>query len=143
MKLVIKASYLIIALAIIISLYFLYLLYWPVHLPDFKTPFKIIKQEVETGTAMQYQIDYCKYKNYPVELHRYLVNDTVVLLVGSTMTGVDLGCHVRDFALEIPKGIPSGFYKLDLEYHYKINPFREKIIKIESEQFQVFNPVIE
>lgn len=83
----------------------------------------VMTREVSRGEVFIYELDYCKTGNHQVQISRRFV-DGVVYSVPEIYTINPKGCKVSNIGLLIPESLPSGEYRLEINYSYKVNPIR-------------------
>lgn len=110
---------------------------WPYKTIEFKNiPFPVAQTTVKAGETLEYTVDYCKYLPMSATVTRAFV-DEVLFSTPPTTTNRPIGCRTDHIMIEIPKGLVSDQYTLQLKYEYKVNPLRTMIITAQSEPFTV------
>ncbi len=80
-------------------------------------------EEAKRGEIFIYELDYCKKGSDQVHISRKFI-DGVVYSVPEVYTTNQKGCRVSNIGILIPESLPSGEYRLELDYTYKVNPIR-------------------
>lgn len=88
------------------------------------------------GTAVIYEIDYCKYTNASAVAMRALVDGYTLPLVPVEST-LPKGCGTKRFVISIPTNTPAGKYYIQINLLYKVNPIREIMVSTRTEEFTV------
>lgn len=138
---------LLLALAAVIACYFIagviaVALFWPVKTLEIKNyspdaPITIQNKDVRPGDRLIYELDYCKYSDGPVTVHRTLIDGQVVTLT-DTQGQLPLGCHSSTIATAVvPETINPGKYYLDVTVEYKINVIRTQYVHYHTDYFVV------
>lgn len=119
-----------------------YWLFWPVKTLEVKNldannSVHVLNNMVHPGDRLQYRLDYCKYSNDSVVVHRTLVDGQVIALV-DTNSQIPLGCHDINVATAvIPDTVAPGHYYLDVTVVYRINPIRTESKNYHTDYFDV------
>ncbi len=124
----------------LVFLILMYMLYWPVRTIEPRTqPYKVVTQTVAVGKPILYVVDSCKYVDLPALVTRQLVNDNgQQQTLPSTTSNVPTGCNKSiSSTTVIPVGTPLGRYHLDLTLTYQINSFRQTVVRVSTERFDV------
>lgn len=129
------ASFLPIVVGICSAVFMAYVLYWPP-----KPAYQIWKPEIHKVVYRDGHIiihrGFCINTIDAITITRDLVQldnrgeSTLRISLPQTTLPYDLGCHVIDRIFEIPKGTPSGTYKLINVATWQANAFREDMLKL-------------
>jgi hypothetical protein len=76
--------------------------------------------------------------NIVPELTKFFI-DGVIYETPKSIGAVEMGCHVQNVDVYVPKAIPSGTYKMKFVAKYKVNPIRYIEYINYSEPFIVTN----
>lgn len=132
-----KLSSLFLGGMILVSLIFLYLMFWPVEIikPNVQ-PYKIQTPIVHIGGQVIYVIDACKYRETTAQVSRRFVNGVIFMLPPVT-NNVPKGCFITPTSVTIPSEITPGTWYLQLDIEYKVNFLRTKSYHFKTDTFQV------
>jgi hypothetical protein len=82
-------------------------------------------------------VNYCKLRNIPGTVRRYLVSSTVrIPLPLQTDTG-PVACTQADVPLLVPKGVEPDTYHVHIDVDYQVNPLKMVTERIDSQPFTV------
>ena len=123
--------------AFTLVLLFSYWLIYPYKPLEVKEPIEIINHTIQSGDNVLYEIEYCKNMDIPVTIRRRFVDGLVYHIPEFTTQMNDMGCREQIIAIEVPKKLPPGEYKLYTEFVYHVNPIRDVVVKVDSENFIV------
>ena len=98
--------------------------------------FKIANKIVEQGGKLVYTTTFCKYQNIPVQITRTMTDGLIFQLPPMT-SNLPIGCQTRNVAVEIPHSLPVGTYTMQSTFQYKMNPLRDFVFTVDSEEFYV------
>lgn len=127
-----------------------YLIFWPikylaVNNYDAEHPVHVLTPQVHRGEAVQYRLDYCKYRDTDVTVERHLVDGQDIPL---TQSGgyLELGCHEKALEVEIPITVNPGRYYLDIKPQAHINWLRDWLnpvrVHYRTEYFEVVDDAV-
>lgn len=138
MKNKLKNWYVIICMLIITAGFVVssYLQYFPIHIVDVHTPFKVLTPKVKSGEIMIYLLDYCLYKSYPITVSRTLVDGTIIELP-TTREVLELGCHKVQMQVPVPVGALPGMYHLTGIKTFAISQTRKEDVHFLTETFEI------
>lgn len=131
------ASMVIIAVAILILIHFMYQAIFPlktveINHTDIRTPI------VRAGSTLEFELDWCTYGQYPVTVHRRMVDGFVFTLPETETTTPPRGCYESIIrSVEIPDVTPSGTYYIQIELVIQVNGLRDEIVSFETDTFEV------
>lgn len=100
------------------------------------------KKEYHVGDVVSYMFQYCKGKNYEVIESQKVLEDGYSILLPNNVDNLSfpVGCYtgVGTAPLVVPDDIPKGHnYRVVLNITYRINPFKTKTVKFETEEFKI------
>jgi len=140
-----KIIYIFSYLTILIALGLMFLagfwLLYPYKVVEFKnSPYPIMNENktVKKGEDLIYQVDACKYLNAVPDLTRFFI-DGIIYETPKSVGAVEMGCHIQDISITVPKAIPTGVYKMKFIARYKVNPIRVIEYVNYSQSFMVIN----
>jgi len=115
-----------------------YWLFWPYQPIVFEGPIKILNvdNQIKPGGLLIYEADINKKLPYPVTIISQLINNFVITY-SPIMSNIPLGKRIIKVKLKIPDSAEPGNYKLKWEGYYKVNPIREVVITVWSNEFKV------
>lgn len=127
-----------VSMGFILTCYFGWVLLYPYKIIDFKEGcWQTIKQEYRLGEQLTYRAHYNKYVNVPGDTI-FSFEDSIVYQLPEMATNNPIG--ENDFinnSIRIPDFLPTGKYKLKLTIVYKINPFRNIIMNVQTNEFEI------
>lgn len=137
-------SYYIAYIAVIITtciiVLLLYWALWPHVVFKLNRDIKIITPHPIVGDYLEYEMDYCRDPNFAginaVVQTSFI--DHLLYLTPPTVGPLPSGCNTIDIAVPIPR-FREGFYKLQVERTYWINPLRREVSKSTSSIFYVYS----
>jgi hypothetical protein len=115
-----------------------YWLFWPYQTLVVNTnPAEVVTPYVERGQYLQYILDFCKYSNAPVTVHRTL-DDGQIVFLQDTEGQLPLGCRSTISSnVIIPQTINTGVYYLNVTADYQVNPIRTVSVHYVTQKFTV------
>ncbi len=99
---------------------------------------------VEAGKPMVLTRSFCIINNkYPGEVTRTFTNHTVFQLPDTTTFTLDrgLGCHEKNYIVDVPAVLPSDKYTYRVSISYKINPLKTVYYNLAPVELEVVNSV--
>lgn len=122
-----------------ILFYLIYLLIFPI------TPFKLFgpdpvkTKKVIAGQLLIYTTRYCRYIDGKGVVNRSLVDSLIYVLPEVPSLNQPKGCGTKDIIMTIPKDVPSGKYHVHIKGTFQVNPIRNYVVEVDTEQFEVIN----
>lgn len=99
----------------------------------------IRKNTFYTGEQLNYEFDYCKFRDVPAEMYGSYI-DTVKIDMPVVKLKSPVGCGKKISSyFKVPKILPSGTYHFEVELIYQVNPIREVRVKYQTADFQIIN----
>ena len=124
------------ALALGILLVIGYWSFYPYKPLTINTPEASVEnKKLKVGEFLHYKIDYCKNYDISARLDRAFI-DGVIYSMPSTNANNPIGCAINNIYMEVPN-LPTGTYKLKIEYRYEVNPIRTVYYQVYTEDFQI------
>ena len=106
------------AFLLIVSIFFVHL--YPFEPVRFDTnPFKTEKLEYTAGEWIQYELEFTKFMDIKPMISYYLA-DGIVYPLSKEGLSRPVGKQSRRLSLQIPEGIPSGEYSIQIDFDYPI-----------------------
>lgn len=99
-------------------------------------PHEMITKEVEPGSHVRFELDYCKNSKIGAEVTVSFV-DGFIYDSTSIPINIENGCHSVAQSVYVPRAIPPGIYSIKMLYRFKVNPIRTIDIITMSEKFEV------
>lgn len=131
------ASMVIIIVATLILVHFFYMSLFPIKTVKIEQV-TIRTPVVHVGDVVEFELDWCSYGQYPVTIHRRLVDGFVYSLPEFETTTPPGGCYESIIrAVEVPESAPEGTYYIQTELIIHVNTIRDVIVSFESETFDV------
>lgn len=137
-KIFYHASIATLALAIGLTIYFSYLLYFP-----FKTVYlypdnyQTVKKQYRAGELLTYRLHFIKYNNLSATVIRNFQNDMLFTLP-TIQTCHPMGeNNLISGMTTIPGYLPPGKYTYQSTVIFKINPLRDIVIEMKTNEFTV------
>ena len=138
-------------LTIVTGMFFLLtILYWQIYPYDtFELNTEnaaIYPKEINPGGFAIVVMDYCKGTKQSAKVNKHLhFSDSVVASCPSTvlyryptvLSSFAKGCRTSEILVSIPESVTPGFYYLEFESIYQMNPIREEKVVFLSEVFEV------
>lgn len=121
----------------------LWMEFYPVRTLEPRTqPYHVVTPIVETGQAVTYEVDACKYTTNPAQVYRQLVSENGdVISLPSVTSNLPQGCNKnRSSTTAVPTGTTPGVYHLQLTLVYQVYGFRSVSINLSTEEFTVTAP---
>lgn len=117
----------------------IYYLFFPVNVLEMKNPnnLPLLKTELQAGEFIEYEADYCKFKDYTAIVYQSLVNHIVINFTAQERN-FPVGCKkiiIKD--IQIPEIMPEGEYRLWLNIDYKVNTLRTVHYHYQTEPFRI------
>lgn len=132
-----RISVVVLLLAAGILVYIYYLLFMPIKVIVPTTqPYPVTDTTVQRGKTLTYIADYCKFIDAPAEVTRSF-SDGLSFATPQTTTNLPNGCHKQQVTIEVPKSIPPGTYRLDIQLDYHLNPLRTASYHFKTVDFSV------
>ena len=134
-----KIAWLVVVGTALILLGLSYWLYWPYKVVEVKnSPYPILNanKQVEVGTLLKHQVEYCKYVDLQSTTTRQFVNN-LIFTMPDTVQNNELGCHTIVANTLVPMELPPGKYYLRIIKNYKVNPIRTITETFRTEEFEV------
>jgi hypothetical protein len=132
------ANLVLIVISIAIGLYFIALTIYPWKIVKFDSDkIELLQTIVKPGEVMPMKYPFTKYVNIFPTIHRRIVNEVVYQL--PTMQG-SVGKGRMDkwvYSLVIPSHLPTGRYKIIIDFVFRVNFTRDYTITISSDYFLV------
>lgn len=129
-------SYLVFGGAIVIVLYFFYLLFYPFN-PLTINSVKIDSGSVVVGDSILYTINSCKHTNITPIVYRKITSTNVAESLMTSNGVLSSGCSIKTVPILIPKATPTGSYTLHTEVVYQVNAVRDIHVFWQVGPFQV------
>lgn len=133
-------AYIAVGISTYIIALLLYWSLWPISVFRYVGDIKIVTPHPVIGQYLEYEMSYCKQSAYK-EVESYVQTtyiDHLLYLTPPTIGPLPFGCNTIDIAVPIPKFHP-GFYKLQVERTYELNPLRKLTSKSTSDSFYIFD----
>jgi hypothetical protein len=124
----------------LIVLLFLYWEFWPQSVFKLNRDIKVITPHPVAGDYIEYEMDYCRNNNFTginaVVQTSFI--DHLLYLTPPTVGPLPSGCNTLDIVVPLPR-FRAGFYKLQVERTYWINPLKREVSKSTSDVFYVYD----
>lgn len=112
-------------------------LFYPYQTIEFKnTAYQTEKTEYAQGDTAYYTIDYCKFSDTVPTIKKFFI-DGLRIQAEEHESVLVKGCRTQSVSLKIPKSLPAGRWKLQVESTYQLNPIRTLTTKNETNWFIV------
>jgi len=131
-KLITSGVYLVIVLQVI----FFLAMFYPVNIGYVKQPAKVLTPVVKAGGKVQFEVEYCKNRDYACTVNRILQNDLRYYYT-PMKSNIGKGCGKVVFSLDIPEYVPVGKYTIQTNNEYDVNFLRKQTYTYETEMFEV------
>ena len=131
----------------LIILYFLmfyvgYLIFWPIRTIETENSIlPVITHQVKRGTALIYQVNYCRYQFYGATVYRtlYGTNNNNVYPLAPVNTVTSPGCRTANVYLMIPSSLQPGTYYVNVLLKIQVNLLRQQTLETRTQSFEVTN----
>jgi hypothetical protein len=110
--------------AIILILYFFYLLFYPFNPLQVKSV-SVVTPTIPSGGTLIYKIDSCKKTQDTPQVYKKISNSTTSEALPTAPGVLSLGCSTKQVPVHILAGTPPGRYMLYTEVVYQINAIRD------------------
>ena len=133
-------SWLVLASAMALIVWFSYLLLEPFDEPLVTEPFPVLNEnkEVQRGGVLYYQIEFTKYQDVPVTSHKNIIcADGNLVTLATTNTDAPVGVHKVVGEITIPEKTSLGECYVQFKTTYHINQFKEEQRERTTEVFNV------
>lgn len=135
------AGTIIISVTIILLLYVVYLLLFPVKTIELNRPLTVITPEVKRGGTVTFLLDYCKYVDSESEVNVSFLNSTLIPSVTSVQH-FPTGCHKKYIDAIVPLSAPPHEYQVIMRKTLRVNHIRWDPKVFESEnKFRVVDSI--
>lgn len=133
-------AYIAVFLSTAIILLLLYWALWPHTVFKLNRDIKVITPHPTSGEYLEYEMDYCRdesFKGINAVVQTSFI-DHLLYLTPPTVGPLPSGCNTIDIVVPIPR-FREGYYKLQVERTYWINPLKREVTKSTSELFYVYS----
>jgi hypothetical protein len=133
-------AYVAVCISSSILLLFLYWEFWPVWVFKLNRDIKIITPHPVVGESLEYEMDYCKNNSFTginAVLQTSFI-DHLLYLTPPTVGPLPSGCNTIDIYVSLPR-FREGFYRLQIERTYWVNPLRREVSKSTSDVFYIYS----
>jgi hypothetical protein len=96
------------------------------------------KKVYNSGEILKHRLNYCKNYDF-IGTVSYQFVDGIIYTLKEKESNVPKGCKDVWVAIEIPKNVPAGEYKIKAIAEYRVNPFKTKTYTFTSESFNIKN----
>ena len=121
-KLLPKLAYLIIGVALLLLVLFIYWSIYP-YKPLTLSNIKLNKTEVNRGEHLQVSFDYCKTVDLSADMYITFI-DGVIYNTPPQVSNLPKGCGSGVISIYVPRALPTGEFMLKGVFKYKVNPIR-------------------
>lgn len=129
--------YLYVSLTAILLLvgYYVYCVTWPYHVVDIKHAYAD-HDVYKVGDDLHYTISYCKYIDVGGTVFSELADGVIYNLKG-TVSNAPVGCGEKIMSVGRVPDVPAGKYRIVTTAVYQVNPFRQIIVKYQTDEFEI------
>lgn len=129
---------------ILLALGFLLLMgFWliyPYRTSEYKNlPQKVDKRVVKGGEHITIFVDLCKYSDIMPIVSRSFVDGIIYNIPSYVGVNDQMGCHIFNVQVYIPKALPNGKYYIRTNYKWQVNPIRTIEKQVTTEMFEVID----
>ena len=136
-KLLYRISVIIITFAIILMLYFLYLLHVPCKIVTFHTPtYEIVTPNVKAGGIVQFKVSLTKHKSLPATRSAQVIDGFVYNVADRIVNIPAQECKFIS-SQKLPTYIAPGRYYIRINYKFRVNKLRDITYTINTDYFNV------
>ena len=96
----------------------------------------VMTREVRRGSTFIYELDYCKKGEGQAQISRRFVDGVVYSMPDIYVLNPE-GCRIINIGIDIPHSLPSGEYRLEIDYSYKVNPIKVVTVKVMTGVFLI------
>lgn len=124
--------------AMALILFFGWMMFYPFKVIEFdKDSFQTLKKSYQQGETFTYRVKYHKYYDIPATVIRSF-EDGIVYQLPVTQTQNPTGnVDFTNMSIEVPKHLPPGTYTMKMSIIYKLNPVRDMIYNMRTNEFNV------
>lgn len=97
---------------------------------------KLNKTEISRGEHILVSADYCKNTEKQADLYLTFL-DGLTYNPQIQLIDLESGCHQANLSVYIPKGLPTGVFKLQGNFRYKMNPIKIVEVIYLTEDFNI------
>jgi len=96
----------------------------------------VVDKEVQSGSLLTLDVDYCKYDD-PTPLITTAFVNGVIFYLNDTSLSIERGCGINRIQILVPQEMTSGTYSIRRTWSWKVNPIKTITKTLDSNKFEI------